>query len=177
MVFNCQLKRKMSVLFMSQSLPPRTKFTELEDQKLISIVSGMPKVNWKYVANQMDGRTARQCRERYKNYLSPSIRLAPWTPEEDALLLQKYHEFGPRWSFMKQFFDKRESVSLKNRHAKLVYKQTKQGYFKPKNQVISIPKSDEKSSDFDLSNDVFADILCDTDESFGFFENALDFSL
>ncbi|KAH0795168.1 Myb-like DNA-binding domain containing protein [Histomonas meleagridis] len=159
---------------MSQPLPPRTKFSEIEDQKLIKIVSGMAKVNWKYVANQMEGRTARQCRERYKNYLSPNIRCTPWTPEEDALLLQKYKEFGPCWSFMKQFFDKRESVSLKNRYAKLVYKPTKQSAARQKKQG-SISKSNDFANLFDFSNDVFPEIIWDSGSfgNFDSFENIL----
>ncbi|KAH0786380.1 Myb-like DNA-binding domain containing protein [Histomonas meleagridis] len=135
----------------------------------------MAKVNWKFVANQMEGRTARQCRERYKNYLSPNIRSSPWTPEEDALLLQKYQEFGPCWSFMKQFFDKRESVSLKNRYAKLVYKPSKQGSARQK-KSDSIPPTDGLTNLFNISCDVFPEIVWESDNSigtFGSFENIL----
>jgi hypothetical protein len=67
----------------------------------------------------LGNRTARQCRERYKNYLAPSIRIAPWTPEEDALLLQKYRELGPKWSQMTSFFGQRSAVSLKNHYVRI----------------------------------------------------------
>lgn len=108
----------------------RSKFTEFEDEKLKQIVMSMPKVNWKIVERVMGTKTARQCRERYNNYLAPEVNTNPWTPEEEQLLIEKYKEFGPQWSKMTSFFRNRAAVSLKNQYAKLVYngkKQTNRG--------------------------------------------------
>jgi hypothetical protein len=79
----------------------------------------MPKVNWAVIGQLMGNRTARQCRERYHNYLSPAVKLSPWSCEEDQLLLEKYRELGPKWSQMTAFFENRTAVSLKNHYAKL----------------------------------------------------------
>jgi hypothetical protein len=46
----------------------------------------------------MAGRTVRQCRERWKYYLEPSINKLEWTPQEDQLLMEKHHDLGPRWA-------------------------------------------------------------------------------
>ena len=153
---------------MTNLIPPRTKFSQLEDKKLIQIVKEMPKVNWKAVAMQMEGRTPRQCRERYNNYLAPNLRTSPWTVEEDAILIQKYQEYGPKWSFLSQFFDKRGPVSLKNRHAKLVYQSSKlqSAIHVPREHVL--PNSQERiiTHDFDLTSDYFADIFGNPDDDF-----------
>lgn len=97
----------------------RTKFTKYEDVKLRRIVASMPKPDWKLVGSLMGNRTARQCRERYNNYLAPTVNNEPWTKEEEELLLEKYEELGPQWSKMTQFFDNRASVSIKNHYAKM----------------------------------------------------------
>ena len=100
-------------------LPPRTKFSPEEDEKLVQLVTSTPTMNWKQISAIMGNRSARQCRERYNNYLAPGINHDPWTKEEDILLLQKFAECGPQWAFMTQFFDRRSCVSLKNHYAKL----------------------------------------------------------
>ena len=35
---------------------------------------------------------------RYRRVVDPRIHRAPWTPEEDAAIVQLYAELGPRWS-------------------------------------------------------------------------------
>jgi hypothetical protein len=97
----------------------RAKFSPAEDARLRNIVLAMRKVNWRVVAQIMGNRSPRQCRERFKNYLEPSLRTADWTAEEDALLLEKFAELGPKWSQMTAFFNRRSGVSLKNHYAKI----------------------------------------------------------
>jgi hypothetical protein len=59
----------------------------------------------------------RQCRERYKNYLSPRLSTGPWSDSEDELLKLKVAEFGPKWAKIAYFFTGRSDVSLKNHWA------------------------------------------------------------
>ncbi|EAY15029.1 Myb-like DNA-binding domain containing protein [Trichomonas vaginalis G3] len=68
----------------------------------------------------MGNRNPRQCRDRYTKYLSPDLNKNPWTPEEDALLISKYHEIGAKWVKMSKFFNNRTDYSLKNRWNVLV---------------------------------------------------------
>lgn len=92
----------------------RHKFTKEEDQKLINLVNQYGKNCWSFVAQNMDGLTARQCRERYQDYLSPGIRNEVWTCEEDELLQQKVAEYGQRWTTIAKFFNSRTDVNIKN---------------------------------------------------------------
>jgi hypothetical protein len=41
--------------------------------------------------------------------------MVPWTPSEDALLLEKVQEFGRRWVRIAEFFPMRTDVHVKNR--------------------------------------------------------------
>ena len=103
----------------------RTKFTDIEDIKLVNIVMKMKKINWKQVSSLMGNKTPRQCRERYNNYLSPKVQNKTWTDEEDKLLLEKYSIYGPQWSFLTQFFKNRAAVNIKNHYTKLSAHQKK----------------------------------------------------
>jgi hypothetical protein len=60
------------------------------------------------------GRTTRQCRERWQNYLRPGIQNGPWTKAEEDLLVQKHAELGPVWRTIQQFFPNRTDIDLKN---------------------------------------------------------------
>jgi hypothetical protein len=72
-------------------------------------------VDWEAVATKMEGRSARQCRERWVNYLAPTIRSEPWTEEENRLLVDKINELGHCWATIGQFFNGRSENDVKNR--------------------------------------------------------------
>ena len=60
----------------ARSLPKR-KFNEKDDEKLKEIVQRVGEDDWNEVAKQMGSRNARQCKERWENYLSPNINREP----------------------------------------------------------------------------------------------------
>jgi hypothetical protein len=98
----------------------RHKFLKAEDDLLRELVELYGETNWTTISRYMHRRTARQCRERYKNYLSPRVRNRGWTPEEEELLAQKVRELGPRWAKIACYFEARSDVSVKNRWAAMV---------------------------------------------------------
>ena len=93
----------------------RRKFTNEEDEKLKNLVSTYGAGDWRNIAAHMDNRNARQCRERWKHYLSPSVSNGPWTESEDELLREKYNELGSQWSRIAKFFPTRTDITVKNR--------------------------------------------------------------
>ena len=93
----------------------RNKFTKSEDIVLINLVNELGTRDWDIIAARMPNRNARQCRERYLNYLSPNLSHEPWTPEEDRLLEQKLKEFGAKWVNISKYFKNRTDTMLKNR--------------------------------------------------------------
>jgi hypothetical protein len=99
----------------SKGAGSRNKFSKGEDDLLRQLVAQHGESSWPKVAASMKNRTARQCRERYNNYLSPRITNGPWTPEEDQLLASKFAEFGNSWAKIAQSFDRRSDVNVKNR--------------------------------------------------------------
>ena len=94
----------------------RRKFTEEEDKLLSKLVSEMGPRKWDQIAKNMpNNRTARQCRDRYSNYLIPGFFNGEWSKEEDELLYKKYQEYGPKWAVIKEFFTNRSPNAIKNR--------------------------------------------------------------
>lgn len=97
------------------SKTPRKKFTQEEDEKLKDLVQKMGSKKWEVIAKEMPGRTGRQCRDRYQNYLIPGFFNGQWSKQEDDLLLQKFMEYGSQWSKITPFFKNRSANALKNR--------------------------------------------------------------
>lgn len=92
------------------------KFTEEEDEMLRRIVFIFGAKNWRLIASLMPGRTPRQCRDRYSNYLAPGFIHSEWSKEEDTLLAEKYAEIGPKWTQLRQYFPFRTANDIKNRY-------------------------------------------------------------
>jgi hypothetical protein len=95
-------------------------FSAEEDNRLKALVAQVADPEWKQIAAQMPNRTPRQCRERFKNYLSPDLSTRPWSEPEDDMLREKVAEIGQRWAQISQFFAGRSDVSLKNRWAAII---------------------------------------------------------
>ncbi|KAK8896084.1 hypothetical protein M9Y10_013975 [Tritrichomonas musculus] len=93
----------------------RKPFTPEEDAQLVELVSSQQFPNWKTIASVIKGRTARQCRERWSEYLNPSIKFEPWTTSEDTLLVQMVQLYGNKWTFISKMFNGRTGNDVKNR--------------------------------------------------------------
>lgn len=98
----------------------KVKFTPEEDKKLIDLVKSSKVQNWSEIALKLGGRNARQCRERWNNYLNPDLRTDPWTEEEDKLLMDKYRIHGTHWNKISKSFKNRSDNSIRNRWQLLV---------------------------------------------------------
>lgn len=94
---------------------PRMPFTSQEDELLSKLVKTYGTNNWQSISAQIPGRNARQCRDRWLNYLSPDVVNGPWTAEEEELLVEKYKEFGPSWKQIATFFPTRTDINIKSR--------------------------------------------------------------
>lgn len=46
----------------------------------------------------MEGRTYKQCRERFMNYLKNGLNCGPWTPEENNILMEMHGKIGNKWA-------------------------------------------------------------------------------
>ncbi|OQS07543.1 myb-like DNA-binding protein [Thraustotheca clavata] len=87
-----------------------------EDEALIKLVQGEVSVVWSDISKNIPGRTAKQCRERWKNHLDPSINKNPYKTEEDLILLNAFEELGNRWTQIAELLPGRTEDSVKARY-------------------------------------------------------------
>lgn len=93
----------------------RRAFTPEEDIKITQLVKIHGTGKWDIVASCLEGRNAKQCRERWRAFLSPGMVNGPWKQEEDQLLVKLYQQYGPKWAQFTRFFKGRSDYNIKNR--------------------------------------------------------------
>jgi hypothetical protein len=93
----------------------RISFTADEDERLRFLIATYGEDNWRLISEKMVRREPRQCRERWINYLSPTVANGPWSAEEEDRLCAKVRELGHRWKAMEPFFPGRTDINIKNR--------------------------------------------------------------
>jgi len=71
--------------------------------------------DWTFICQHMKPRTAKQCRERYFNYLQPFLKNHAWTRAEDELLLKLFRMHPNRWALISQHFEGRSPNMIKNK--------------------------------------------------------------
>lgn len=86
-----------------------------EDQLLLQVRDGKPGLTWAGVAAQIQGRTPKQCRERWNNTVDPSLKRTAWTQEEDGVLLKAWQQEGTRWNIIAKLLPGRTQIKVRDR--------------------------------------------------------------
>ncbi|CAK4086713.1 unnamed protein product [Aphanomyces euteiches] len=86
-----------------------------EEDKILEVLVKQSVNNWGQIAEQIPGRTPKQCRERWRNHLDPSINKGPYSEEEDQLILSNQARLGNKWSQIAQMLPGRTEDSVKIR--------------------------------------------------------------
>lgn len=91
-------------------------WTKEEDLLLLQMVQAMKMpMKWSVVAQSLPERTGKQCRERYVNHLNPRLKVADWSPVEDATIFNFYNTSGSHWAQMSKMIPGRTDNGIKNR--------------------------------------------------------------
>lgn len=94
----------------------RVSWTPEEDRSLLELIRTHGPRNWSQIAEGLEGRVGKQCRERWRNHLDPGIRRDPFSPKEDELILKLVNDFGTRWSKIAERLPGRTENTVKNRY-------------------------------------------------------------
>lgn len=98
----------------------RRRFTSEEDSIIKKAFEEDGIKNWNIIAERVPDRTAKQCRDRYVNYLKGNIFNDKWTTNEDNLLREKVKQIGKKWKEITEFFPGRGTNNIKNRWHKVI---------------------------------------------------------
>eukprot|EP00924_Labyrinthula_sp_SR-Ha-C_P009551 snap_masked-scaffold_2-processed-gene-27.42-mRNA-1 protein AED:0.20 eAED:0.20 QI:0/-1/0/1/-1/1/1/0/335 len=94
-------------------------WSEKEDRLLTRLVREIDAKNWGDIALNVEGRSAKQCRERWCFILDPSIKKSEWTAEEDQILLSMQEQEGNKWAKIATLIPGRTENSVKTRFKSL----------------------------------------------------------
>ncbi len=140
-------------------------WTVVEDQKLSDWVKINGPYNWAKCSNFIEGRSGKQCRERWFNSLSPGIKKGNWSAKEDYQIFQLYNQYGSKWAKIASYLNGRTENSIKNRfystlrriayeHQKKITDNTKNKIRYQKDLLKYIPQAiEEKSKKIGESNE------------------------
>jgi hypothetical protein len=132
---------------MKKKNEPRQMWNDREDRYLLDLLDSSPKMTWNQIAEKLHqqhpemGKSGKRCRERYRNYLNPSIKERPWTKSEKTLFIVLHNYYKNHWGDIAKFYTGRSDISIKN----LFYAYMRRVLKKVKNKsvitdIISKPK-------------------------------------
>ena len=109
-----------------------------EDRLLVEAKHARPYSQWADIATSVPGRSAKQCGERWRNFLDPNLTHGQYTAMEDNILLTMHQKFGNKWATIaRAALPRRTAGSLKNRYKTLCRRSLETTMYTPRMKHVA----------------------------------------
>jgi len=108
----------------------REVWTDKENKLLGKLVQDKGEKSWSDIAALLNAqcgekKSGKQCRERYRNYVNPTIEKSEWKPNEKLLFIILHQVCGNQWTTIAKHLNSRSNVAVKNYFYSIIRKATK----------------------------------------------------
>jgi hypothetical protein len=90
-------------------------FWAKDEDALLLTLKAKESRSWGEIAEQIDGRTPKQCRERWNTSLDPKLKRSAFSVEEDRILIDEWKDVGPRWTVIARALPGRTQTKIRDR--------------------------------------------------------------
>ncbi|KAM3227123.1 hypothetical protein ACQJBY_059196 [Aegilops geniculata] len=107
------MPRERSVNSTSHSRKADGDSANVEDKVLTQMINKHGLKNWQTVAHAIPGRSAPQCRQRWRYKIDSAINKEAWSEQEELRLIRAHQIYGTKWREMVKHFPGRTNGAIK----------------------------------------------------------------
>ena len=131
----------------SESKFSRRHWTLKEDNAISELIQKYGMKKWSLIAKRLkedfgiNGRSGKQCRERWQNYLDPAVTKGPITAEEEKKIFMGQRLYGNKWAEIAKIIPGRRDNLIKNHFYSTLRRQLRKTLVKSKIETGKCPNN------------------------------------